>query len=173
MSNGGLDVCVPVCVGLSKFLQKMNSGLSAEKEHSLLFLSLLRLFITSLKCPKSTFKGTGLFMWNKQQCMYNQEKYFFMQLCSTGSLKTRNSVPKTKTTFYSLTRTCCVFQVSPGGTRRRWTIIPAVTYIFFVVCLMWWYQGPVKGRWPPASGAWCSPSYRCFNLFISESIQSQ
>ncbi|KAA0725519.1 HEAT repeat-containing protein 1 [Triplophysa tibetana] len=60
-----LDVCVPVCVGLGKFLQKMNSGLCAEKEHSLLLLSLLRVFITALKCPISTFKDES--WWNPEK----------------------------------------------------------------------------------------------------------
>uniref|UniRef100_A0A9J7XVY5 HEAT repeat-containing protein 1 n=1 Tax=Cyprinus carpio carpio TaxID=630221 RepID=A0A9J7XVY5_CYPCA len=47
------------------FLQKMSSDLSAEREQGLLLLSLLRLFITALKCPDSTFKDEP--WWNPEK----------------------------------------------------------------------------------------------------------
>uniref|UniRef100_A0A673KD58 HEAT repeat-containing protein 1 n=1 Tax=Sinocyclocheilus rhinocerous TaxID=307959 RepID=A0A673KD58_9TELE len=47
------------------FLQKMSSGLNAEREQGLLLLSLLRLFITALKCPDSTFKDEP--WWNPEK----------------------------------------------------------------------------------------------------------
>ncbi|KAI7796665.1 HEAT repeat-containing protein 1 [Triplophysa rosa] len=78
VSDVGSGVCVPVCVGLGKFLQKSNSGLSAEREHSLLLLSLLRLFITALKCPKSTFKGEP--WWNPEKMDTNTCCYLHL-LC--------------------------------------------------------------------------------------------
>lgn len=61
----GMDMSVPVCVGLGRFLQKMSSGFKAEGEHSLLLLSLLRLFINALKCPDPTFKGES--WWNPEK----------------------------------------------------------------------------------------------------------
>lgn len=74
----GLDVCVPVCSGLGEFLHKVNSGLNAERAHLLLLLSLLRLFITALKCPQSTFKGES--WWNPEQMDTNTCCYLHL-LC--------------------------------------------------------------------------------------------
>ncbi|XP_026078718.1 HEAT repeat-containing protein 1 [Carassius auratus] len=68
-----VNECLPVCVILGEFLQKMSAGLSAEREQGLLLLSLLRLFITALKCPDSTFKDEP--WWNPEKmdantCVY-------------------------------------------------------------------------------------------------------
>ncbi|XP_016100231.1 HEAT repeat-containing protein 1-like [Sinocyclocheilus grahami] len=60
-----VNECLPVCVILGEFLQKMSSGLNAEREQGLLLLSLLRLFITALKCPDSTFKDEP--WWNPEK----------------------------------------------------------------------------------------------------------
>ncbi|ROL40980.1 HEAT repeat-containing protein 1 [Anabarilius grahami] len=57
--------CLPVFVVLGKFLQKMSSGLNAEREQDLLLLSLLQLFINALKCPDSTFKDES--WWNPEK----------------------------------------------------------------------------------------------------------
>ncbi|XP_051959284.1 HEAT repeat-containing protein 1 [Xyrauchen texanus] len=75
--NEAVEVCVPVFVGLGEFLQKMSSGLSAEREHSLLLLSLLRLFINVLKCPDSTFKELW---WNPEKIDTNTCCYLHL-LC--------------------------------------------------------------------------------------------
>ncbi|XP_050980668.1 HEAT repeat-containing protein 1 [Labeo rohita] len=56
VSSEEVNECPPVFVILGEFLQKMSSGFSAEREQGLLLLSLLRLFITALKCPDSSFK---------------------------------------------------------------------------------------------------------------------
>uniref|UniRef100_A0A671PAI0 HEAT repeat-containing protein 1 n=1 Tax=Sinocyclocheilus anshuiensis TaxID=1608454 RepID=A0A671PAI0_9TELE len=60
-----VNECLPVCVILGEFLQKMSSGLNSEREQGLLLLSLLRLFITALKCPDSTFKDEP--WWNPEK----------------------------------------------------------------------------------------------------------
>lgn len=65
VSDQPADECLPVCVALGEFLQKISCGLSAEQEQGLLLLSLLRLFITTLKCPDSTFKGEP--WWNPEK----------------------------------------------------------------------------------------------------------
>ncbi|KAL1250748.1 hypothetical protein QQF64_018544 [Cirrhinus molitorella] len=56
VSSEEINECLPVFEILGEFLQKMRSGLNAEREQGLLLLSLLRLFITALKCPDSSFK---------------------------------------------------------------------------------------------------------------------
>uniref|UniRef100_A0A672RSF6 HEAT repeat-containing protein 1 n=1 Tax=Sinocyclocheilus grahami TaxID=75366 RepID=A0A672RSF6_SINGR len=56
---------IDFCVILGEFLQKMSSGINAEREQGLLLLSLLRLFITALKCPDSAFKDEP--WWNPEK----------------------------------------------------------------------------------------------------------
>uniref|UniRef100_A0A673MU55 HEAT repeat-containing protein 1 n=1 Tax=Sinocyclocheilus rhinocerous TaxID=307959 RepID=A0A673MU55_9TELE len=64
-SGEEVNECLPVCVILGEFLQKMISGINAEREQGLLLLSLLRLFITALKCPDSAFKDEP--WWNPEK----------------------------------------------------------------------------------------------------------
>uniref|UniRef100_A0A671Q1Q2 HEAT repeat-containing protein 1 n=1 Tax=Sinocyclocheilus anshuiensis TaxID=1608454 RepID=A0A671Q1Q2_9TELE len=64
-SSEEVNECLPVCVILGEFLQKMSSGINAEREQGLLLLSLLRLFITALKCPDSAFKDEP--WWNPEK----------------------------------------------------------------------------------------------------------
>ncbi|XP_067286406.1 HEAT repeat-containing protein 1 [Pseudorasbora parva] len=64
-SNEEVYECLPIFVVLSDFLQKMSSGLNAEREQGRLMLSFLRLFIDALKCPDSTFKDEA--WWNPEK----------------------------------------------------------------------------------------------------------
>ncbi|KAL1264047.1 hypothetical protein QQF64_004402 [Cirrhinus molitorella] len=65
VSSEEVNECLPVFEILGEFLQKMRSGLNAEREQGLLLLSLLRLFITALKCPDSSFKDES--WWNPEK----------------------------------------------------------------------------------------------------------
>ncbi|XP_066521731.1 HEAT repeat-containing protein 1 [Hoplias malabaricus] len=54
--QSSVPVILPVYEVLGAFLSRLNAGEKAEREHGLLLLSLLRLFITALKCPESSFR---------------------------------------------------------------------------------------------------------------------
>ncbi|KAL7869934.1 hypothetical protein AOLI_G00139220 [Acnodon oligacanthus] len=72
----GQDVVIlPVYEVLGGFLSKLHAGQNAEREHGLLLLALLRVFISALKCPESSFKGDR--WWNPEKldtstCCYLQ-----------------------------------------------------------------------------------------------------
>ncbi|XP_036376932.1 HEAT repeat-containing protein 1 isoform X2 [Megalops cyprinoides] len=50
---------------LGEYLQQLRLGESGEREHGLLLVSLLKLYISSLKCPVSPFKGQT--WWNPEK----------------------------------------------------------------------------------------------------------
>lgn len=77
----GLDACVPVCAGLGEFLQMENRGVNAEKAHSLLLLSLLQLFINTLRCSQSTFKGTAMHVYVENVSHYLLVRYLLTSTC--------------------------------------------------------------------------------------------
>ncbi|XP_030629489.1 HEAT repeat-containing protein 1 [Chanos chanos] len=60
-----MDSSLPLCEWLGEYLYQLRSGGRAERVHGLLLLSLLKLFITSLKCPQATFKGET--WWNPEK----------------------------------------------------------------------------------------------------------
>ncbi|TRY66425.1 hypothetical protein DNTS_028326 [Danionella cerebrum] len=62
LEQDGNHECLPVCVALGEYLQRTNLTKSAEREHALLLLSLLRLFITTLRSPDSMPKDQS--WWN-------------------------------------------------------------------------------------------------------------
>ncbi|KAB5555247.1 hypothetical protein PHYPO_G00031300 [Pangasianodon hypophthalmus] len=60
---------LPMYEVLAGFLLKLHTGQNAEREYSLLLLSLLQHFINNLKCPESTFKGEH--WWNPEKLDMN------------------------------------------------------------------------------------------------------
>ncbi|XP_072523688.1 HEAT repeat-containing protein 1 [Salminus brasiliensis] len=76
LTGEGQDVAfLPVYEVLGDFLSRRQAGENAEREHGLLLLTLLRLFINVLKCPESSFKGD--LWWNPEKldastCCYLQ-----------------------------------------------------------------------------------------------------
>ncbi|XP_043109963.1 HEAT repeat-containing protein 1 isoform X3 [Puntigrus tetrazona] len=78
-SSKEVNECLPPCVTLGEFLQKKNSGLNAEREHSLLLLSSLRLFITELRCPDPTFIDES--WWNPEKMDANTCCYLRLMFC--------------------------------------------------------------------------------------------
>uniref|UniRef100_A0A8C2ICA7 HEAT repeat-containing protein 1 n=1 Tax=Cyprinus carpio TaxID=7962 RepID=A0A8C2ICA7_CYPCA len=78
-SSKEVNECLPVCVILGEFLQKMSSGLNAEREQGLILLSLLRLFITALQCPDSAFKDEP--WWNPEKMDANTCCYLHLMFC--------------------------------------------------------------------------------------------
>ncbi|XP_017566073.1 HEAT repeat-containing protein 1 isoform X1 [Pygocentrus nattereri] len=62
LCEGQEVVIPPVYEVLGAFSSKLHAGQNAEREHSLLLLALLRVFISALKCPESSFRGDR--WWN-------------------------------------------------------------------------------------------------------------
>uniref|UniRef100_A0A8B9K3U5 HEAT repeat-containing protein 1 n=1 Tax=Astyanax mexicanus TaxID=7994 RepID=A0A8B9K3U5_ASTMX len=73
--DGDESTFLPVYEVLGDFLSKLQTDENSEREHGLLLLALLRLFITALKCPESSFKRDR--WWNLEKldestCCYLQ-----------------------------------------------------------------------------------------------------